>query len=104
MDKLAYEERTDGALNGLKVVEMTADPVEAETGEGLDTPVTHSESLQDEGDSSIPPPPLDVPESAKEDLPQTVPADPHLTPQDMRRARRIRVKFAAIPKPHIYAV
>ncbi|XP_057204114.1 PR domain zinc finger protein 10 isoform X2 [Triplophysa rosa] len=90
VDKLPYEERTDGALNGLKVVEMTADPVEAEIGEGLDTLATHTESLQDEGDSGTLPPPLEVPESAKEDLPQTVTADPHLTPQDMRRARRIR--------------
>lgn len=89
-DKLPYEERTDGVLNGLKVVEMTGDLVEAETGEGFDTPATHTESLQDEGDSGTPPPPSEVPESAKEDLPQTVPSDPHLTPQDMRRARRIR--------------
>lgn len=93
VDKLPYEERTDGALNGLKVIEMTADPVEAEIGEGLDSLTTHTESLQDEGDSGTMPPPSEVPESVKEDLPQTVPADPHLTPQDMRRARRIRVKL-----------
>ncbi|XP_056622527.1 PR domain zinc finger protein 10 [Triplophysa dalaica] len=90
VDKLPYEERTEGALNGLKVMEMTADPVEAEIGEGLDNLTTHTESLQDEGDSGTMPPPSEVPESVKEDLPQTVPADPHLTPQDMRRARRIR--------------
>lgn len=94
----------DGALNGLKVVEMTADPVEEETGEGLDTPATHTQSLQEEEDSVTHPLPSEVPEPAKEDLPQTVQADPHLTPQDMRRARRIRVIFTFIPKPHISAM
>ncbi|KAA0714700.1 Zinc finger protein 10 [Triplophysa tibetana] len=89
-EKLPYEERTDGALNGLKVMEMTADPVEAEIGEGLDTLTTQTESLQDEGDLGTMPPPLEVPESVKEDLLQTVTADSHLTPQDMKRARRIR--------------
>ncbi|XP_051579757.1 PR domain zinc finger protein 10 isoform X3 [Myxocyprinus asiaticus] len=90
VDKLPYEERTDGALNGLKVVEMTADAVEAGTGEGFDTQMTHTEALQDEGDSGTPPLDSELPVSVKDDLPQTGPVDPHLTPQDMRRARRIR--------------
>ncbi|KTG44651.1 hypothetical protein cypCar_00024850 [Cyprinus carpio] len=92
VDKLPFEERTDGALNGLKVVEMAAESMETETEEGLDTPATHTEELQEEGDSFTPPPATEVPGSAKEDLSQTSPEDPHLTPQDMRRARRIRVK------------
>lgn len=90
VDKLPYEERMDGALNGLKVVEMTADPVEAETADELDAPATNTEALEDEPDPGTPPPPSEVPGSPKEDQPQTVPVDPHLTPQDMRRARRIR--------------
>ncbi|XP_073706394.1 PR domain zinc finger protein 10 [Garra rufa] len=90
VDKLPFEERTDGALNGLKVVEMPAESMETETEEGLDTPAIHTEALQDEGESVTPPPPTEVLESAKEDLPQTSPEDTHLTPQDMRRARRIR--------------
>ncbi len=83
----------DGALNGLKVVEMTAESMETETEEGLDTPATHTEALQEEGDSVTPPLATEVLGSAKEDLSQTSPEDPHLTPQDMRRARRIRVRY-----------
>ncbi|XP_051512220.1 PR domain zinc finger protein 10 isoform X3 [Myxocyprinus asiaticus] len=90
VNKLPYEERTDGALNGLKVVEMTADAVEAETGEGLDTQVTHTDTLQDEGDSGTLPLAAEGLESVKDDLSLTDPVDPHLSPQDMRRARRIR--------------
>ncbi|XP_016375879.1 PR domain zinc finger protein 10-like isoform X1 [Sinocyclocheilus rhinocerous] len=90
VDKLPFEERTDGALNGLKVVEMAAESMETETEEGLDTPATYTEELQEEGDSVTPSLATEVPGSAKEDLSQTSPEDPHLTPQDMRRARRIR--------------
>ncbi|XP_051953439.1 PR domain zinc finger protein 10-like [Xyrauchen texanus] len=90
VNKLPYEERTDGALNRLKVVEMTADAVEAETREGLDTQVTHTDTLQDEWDSGTLPMAAEGLESVKYDLSQTDPVDPHITPQDMRRARRIR--------------
>nr|A2BID7.2 RecName: Full=PR domain zinc finger protein 10; AltName: Full=PR domain-containing protein 10 [Danio rerio] len=90
VDKLQFEERTDGALNGLKVVEMAAESMETETEDALDPPPIHTESLQDEEDSVTPPPVTEIPESAKDDLSHTSPIDPHLTPQDMRRARRIR--------------
>lgn len=73
---------------------MAAESMETETEEGLDTPATHTETLPDEGDSVTPSPITEVPGSAKEDLPQTSPEDSHLTPQDMRRARRIRVRYA----------
>lgn len=73
---------------------MAAESMETEMEEGLDTPATPIEALQEEGDSVTPPPTTEVPGSAKEDLSQTSPEDPHLTPQDMRRARRIRVRYA----------
>lgn len=75
-------------------MEMTAESMETETEEGLDAPATHTEVLQEEGDSVTPPPATEVPGSAKEDLSQTSPEDPHLTLHDMRRARRIRVRYA----------
>ncbi|XP_043121020.1 PR domain zinc finger protein 10 isoform X1 [Puntigrus tetrazona] len=102
VEKLPFEERTDGALNGLKVVEMAAESMETETEEGLDTPATHTEVLQEEGDSVTPPPATEVPGSAKEDLSQTSPEDTHLTPQDMRRARRIRVDLQNAALQHLF--
>ncbi|XP_034150049.1 PR domain zinc finger protein 10 [Esox lucius] len=91
--KLPYEERADGAANGLKVVEL-----EAEEGAGLAT-----EGQLDPPGGDTPTPEADIPPlttdtplpTNKEDGSQSSPvppADPHLnlTPQDMRRAKRIR--------------
>ncbi|TRY94913.1 hypothetical protein DNTS_023646 [Danionella cerebrum] len=95
VDKLPFDERIDGSLNGLKVVEMAAETMDTETDEALDPVPIHSDTLQEEGDSVTPPPATEIPEAGKDDLPQMSPEDLHLTPQDMKRARRIRVGISS---------
>ncbi|XP_046892312.1 PR domain zinc finger protein 10 isoform X2 [Hypomesus transpacificus] len=83
--KLPSEQRRDGAQNGLKVVELEAEEVGSEAEAQLDPPA--GEAVPDPD-----PPPstthLLVP--VKEDPSASGQADPHLTAQDMRRAKRIR--------------
>ncbi|XP_063061332.1 PR domain zinc finger protein 10 [Engraulis encrasicolus] len=116
--KPAYEEpRPDGgALNGLKVVELETEAMETtatELEERLE-PQTQTQTqtasaaeenppaapmppVEEEEESAQtmpppPPPPMDTPEPLKEEpaAPASTQPDSHLTPQDMRRARRIR--------------
>lgn len=89
--KLPYEDRTDGAMNGLKVVELEPEAMASEL-EGRLEPQAASAEPPVEGESSQPvPPQADHLEPLKEDPTPAAQSDPHLTPQDMRRARRIRV-------------
>lgn len=89
--KLSYEDRTDGALNGLKVVELGPEAIDSEL-EGRLEPQTESAEPPADGESDQTVPPPDDPlEHLKEDPTPVVKPDPHLTSQDMRRARRIRV-------------
>ncbi|KAG5269059.1 hypothetical protein AALO_G00197830 [Alosa alosa] len=88
--KLPYEDRTDGALNGLKVVELEPEAIASEL-EGRLEPQVDSAEPPTDGESDQPvPPPADALEPLKEDPTPAAQPDPHLTPQDMRRARRIR--------------
>lgn len=88
---MPYEDRTDGAMNGLKVVELEPEAIASDL-EGRLEPQTASAEPPAEGESAQPaPPPADPLEPLKEDPTPAAQPDPHLTPQDMRRARRIRV-------------
>ena len=91
--KLPSEQRRDGAQNGLKVVELEAEEVGSEAEAQLDPPA--GEAVPDPD-----PPPstthLLVP--VKEDPSASGQADPHLTAQDMRRAKRIRVRLSPSPQ------
>lgn len=82
------EERAEGAQNGLKVVEMES---EAETGteaEGQLIPPA-GEPVPE---SITPPSNTDLQVPLKEDPSQSSQSDTHLTSQDLRRAKRIRVR------------
>ncbi|XP_052320693.1 PR domain zinc finger protein 10 [Oncorhynchus keta] len=94
--KLPYEERADGALNGFKVVELETD---GEGGGGLETEAqldTPGGDLAPDAETDTQPTSIDPPlRPIKDDPSQSsapAPAEPHLslTPQDMRRAKRIR--------------
>lgn len=84
------EDRAEGAQNGLKVVEIES---EGEVG-------TESQLIPPAGEpvpeSVAPPPSTDLPIPLKEDPAQSVQSDAHLTSQDMRRAKRIRVKLETL--------
>lgn len=90
------EERADGAHNGLTVVVVDME-LEAATGseaEGqLVPPAVElvSESVSPSSDT-------DVPVPLKEDPAQSSHSDAHLTSQDMRRAKRIRVRLLCSAK------
>lgn len=83
------EDQAEGAQNGLKVVEMEPE-VEAVTeaesqfipaaGEPIPEPVTLPSNM-------------DLPAPLKEDPAQSSQSDGQLTSQDMRRAKRIRVRL-----------
>lgn len=81
------EERVDGVQNGLKVVEM-----ESETEAGAET---EGQLIPPAGEpvpeSVTPPSTTDLQVPLKEDPAQSSQSDAHLTSQDMRRAKRIRV-------------
>lgn len=92
MAEKPLEEQEAGAQNGLKVVEMDTEVetgTEAEdqltppAGEPLQEPVTSPSSMD-----------LQVP--LKEDPAQGSQSDSHLSSQDLRRAKRIRVRPAAV--------
>lgn len=91
-EKQLLEERVEGAQNGLKVVEMEP---EAETGteaEGQLTPTTGEPVAE----SITPPSSTDLSVPLKEDPAQSNQSDAHLTSQDMRRAKRIRVRWTTL--------
>lgn len=91
--KLPYEgEQTSGAVNGLKDDELREASVEAVTEEVLDTQTDQTEAPNDVNGTDSPTNVLDEPMPDKEDQNSLVSTDSHLSPQDMRRARKIRVR------------
>ncbi|XP_056139182.1 PR domain zinc finger protein 10 [Lampris incognitus] len=84
--KPSLEEQTDGAQNGLRVVELEP---EGELGSEAEGQLLPSVGEPIPGPVTLPPS-ADLPSPVKEDLAQGGQAEPHLTSQDMRRAKRIR--------------
>lgn len=85
------EEQVDGAHNGLKMVEMEPEGETGTEAEGqlipaAGDPVTESTTLPSNSD---------LPGPLKEDPAQTGQSDAHLTSQELRRAKRIRVRLEA---------
>ncbi|XP_036393099.1 PR domain zinc finger protein 10 isoform X2 [Megalops cyprinoides] len=91
--KGTFEEGSEGALNGLKGVDMGAQGVVPDTDSQLDAQGAHAE-LAPSGEPTLnadpPPSSADTSKPIKEDPTTGNQPDPHLTPQDMRRAKRIR--------------
>ncbi len=86
------EERTEGAQNGLKMVEMEPEAEAGTEAEGqlippAGEPVPESVTPPSNTDLSVP---------LKEDPAQSSQSDAHLTSQDMRRAKRIRVRLETL--------
>ncbi|XP_066567028.1 PR domain zinc finger protein 10 [Amia ocellicauda] len=101
--KMPFVEGPEGALNGLKGSELGVPGVESDPAAQGDPPPSPSPSAEpppvsepappSEHPAAAPPPPSDEPpKPPKDDTSQAAPppADPHLTPEDMRRAKRIR--------------
>lgn len=82
------EEPAEGAQNGLKVVEMEP---EGEVGTEAESQLIPPAG-EPVPESAAPPPSTDLPVPLKEDPAQSVQSEAHLTSQDLRRAKRIRVK------------
>lgn len=89
-EKQLLEERVDGAQNGLKVVEMEPEP-ETETEGQLVPPAGEAAA-----ESITTPSTTELSVTLKEDPAQSNQPDAHLTSQDLRRAKRIRVRWAAL--------
>lgn len=86
------EERAEGAQNGLKEVEMEPEPEpEVEAAAEVETQLVPPAG-EPVPESISPPSNTDLPAPLKEDPAQTSQSDAHLTSQDMRRAKRIRVR------------
>lgn len=88
MTEKPLEERAEGAQNGLKVVEME---LEAEAGTEAESQLIPPAG-EPVPESITPPSNTDLPVPLKEDPAQSSQSDAHLTSQDMRRAKRIRVR------------
>lgn len=88
--KLPFEQRTDSGQNGLKVVELEVEGVGSDTEGQLVPPGGEPVPIPD---ADTTPTTTDCPVPVKEDPTQSTQADPHLTAQDMRRAKRIRVRL-----------
>lgn len=82
------EEPAEGAQNGLKVVEMEPEPETGTEEEDQLMPPAGDPSPE----SVTPPSNSDLPAPLKEDPAQSSQSDSHLTSQDLRRAKRIRVR------------
>lgn len=78
-------------MDGLKVDELGEDTVEPATGGTLETRAGQTDTLNDSNAESQIPASNDS-QADKEDQNGSVTTETHLTPQDMRRARRIRVR------------
>lgn len=78
-------------MNGLKVDELGEDSVETATGGTLETQEGQTDPSNDTNTAESQISASNDSQADKEDQNTTVSIDPHLTPQDMRRARRIRV-------------
>ncbi|XP_061105743.1 PR domain zinc finger protein 10-like isoform X2 [Conger conger] len=91
-----FGEGPDGALNGLRDMDLGAQggvpgtPPRLDSQDGLAELPPSSELAPVTDSPETPLPGADPPESPKEDTGHGNQADPHLTPEDMRRARRIR--------------
>lgn len=94
MTEKPLEEQAEGAQNGLKVVEMEPE-MEAvtETECQLIPPPPAGEPVPE---STTPPSSTDMPVPLKEDSAQSSQSDAHLSSQDMRRAKRIRVRLETL--------
>lgn len=79
-------------MNGLKVDELGEDTVESATDGTLETQAGQTDTLNDASAAESQIPASNDSQADKEDQNASVTTDPHLTPQDMRRARRIRVR------------
>ncbi|KAI5620317.1 PR domain zinc finger protein 10 isoform X1 [Silurus asotus] len=88
--KLPYEEQAGRVINGLKVDELGEDTVETVTSGTLETRVGQTETLNEVNAAESQTSPTNDTQAEKEDQNTPVTTDSHLTPQDMRRARRIR--------------
>ncbi|XP_071768627.1 PR domain zinc finger protein 10 [Centroberyx gerrardi] len=84
--KQPLEERTEGAQNGLKVVELEPEAEVGSESEGQLMPSAGEPVLE----PVTPPSSADLPAPVKEDPAQTSQSEGHLSSQDMRRAKRIR--------------
>lgn len=89
-EKQPLEERVEVAQNGLKVVEMEPEAETATEAEGQLIPPAGEQVAE----SITPLSNTDLPVPLKEDPGQNNQPDAHLTSQDMRRAKRIRVRWA----------
>lgn len=89
------EEHVEVAQNGLKVVEMEPEVEAVTEAEGQLIPPA-GEPVPE---SVTPPSNTDLPVPLKEDPAQSSQSDAHLTSQDMRRAKRIRVRLERL-RPH----
>lgn len=86
------EERAEGTQNGLKMVEMESEAEAGTEAEGQLIPPA-GEPVPE---SITPPSNTDLPVPLKEDPAQSSQSDAHLTSQDMRRAKRIRVRLETL--------
>lgn len=91
------EEQAEGAQNGLKVVEMEPEMEPVTEAEGQLIPPA-GEPVPE---SITPPSNTDLPGPLKEDPAQSSQSDGHLTSQDMRRAKRIRVRRETLCSPKL---
>ncbi|XP_021175064.2 PR domain zinc finger protein 10 isoform X2 [Fundulus heteroclitus] len=80
------EERGEGAQNGLKEADMEPEGEAGTEDEGPPDPPAGEPVLQPETPAANPDPPVPL----KEDLTQSSQPEPHLTSQDMHRAKKIR--------------
>lgn len=88
MEKQPLEEQVEGAQNGLKAVEMNP---EVESGTEAESQLIPP--LKEPVSESVTPPSnADLPSPLKEDPSQSSESDAHFTSQDLRRAKRIRVR------------
>ncbi|KAI1893664.1 hypothetical protein AGOR_G00126030 [Albula goreensis] len=90
-----FEEVTEGTLNGLKGADLEAQGEVPDVDIPLDPPGAPPELTDPGGDPALntdapPSDPVDTSELMKDDSNLKNQPDPHLTPQDMRRAKRIR--------------
>ncbi|XP_062860599.1 PR domain zinc finger protein 10 isoform X1 [Trichomycterus rosablanca] len=90
LSKLPYDEQASDAVNGLKDDELRQDSMETVTEEPLDTQTDQTEAPNDVNGTDSQTTVSDDPLPDKEDQDPPVSTDSHLSPQDMRRARRIR--------------
>lgn len=80
-------------MNGLKMDELGEDTVETASGGTIETRAGQADTLNDANVVESQIPASNDSQADKEDQNASVTTDPHLTPQDMRRARRIRVRM-----------